>query len=244
VDDKDRLTADELNNYPKLAEASEKAFRKLYPSGRITKYLHCLFYHHAELQQECEKNERALGTYKQEGWEKMNDTDRMYLERHSTNGAQVGRKRKITAAEISGSPDPSSDSKIQTKASREKIIWDPPIEDEKKDKETTNEKTRKELQGLTIAKLGDLLQERGLPKSGKKLILIMRLRLHYEREKMKEEKKKALREDPLASINDSGTLQTTSTIVFFVCFVVNRKNGPWSLTFSLARCQQNVRKQR
>jgi len=49
-----------LHNYSALAEASEKAFHQRYRSERVTHYIHCLFYHHLELQQECSYQQEQM----------------------------------------------------------------------------------------------------------------------------------------------------------------------------------------
>jgi len=70
-------TETQLQHYAKLARDAEEAFHARYRGARVTHYLHCFFYHHEE---------------KQEGWEKMNDVDRRFIERHSTHRAAVGAK--------------------------------------------------------------------------------------------------------------------------------------------------------
>ncbi len=51
-------------------------------------------FHHEELQQECKKNGKSLAWYAQQGWEAMNKEDNIFINKHTTKGAKVGRHPK------------------------------------------------------------------------------------------------------------------------------------------------------
>lgn len=174
--DEAKPTAETLVSYRKLAELSEKTYRDRYRAGRVTHYLHVMFYHHEELHAECLQDGRSLGSYKQQGWEKMNDEDRVYIERHTTKGAAVGR--------------PSKKRKLETTN----------MEERPKSKSWDMVSTTKEFQ--TLAKLSlDTLQEKmrtkNLPISGTKNELATRLMQCKQRERAIAEKQLERSKDPI-----------------------------------------------
>jgi hypothetical protein len=177
----DTMSEQQLQAYCMISEAPEEAFHRRYLGTCVTHYLHCLFYHHEELHKECAKDGRTLKSYQQEGWKKMNDADRTYIEKHSTKGATVGRKRKVDQI----TPDldfKKTMSKSQSYEQLDKLNFEQEYDC---------------IMKLTVAQIRDKLKERGLPTSGVKAELIMRLLVKHQQEMVEEGKQKERMKDPL-----------------------------------------------
>lgn len=144
--------------------------------------MHYKFCHFSELHRECYLDGKAISWYAQQGWEHMNDCDRQYIKRHTTNGARVGRKSKQPRLEEKASETEEASSILR-------------MEFENSQLEAELGKQYKH----TKAKLKDQLVNLGLPVSGKKTTLITRLVTFQQWAQAKELRRKQRENDPLES---------------------------------------------
>lgn len=181
MDKKKELNEEDFITYRKLVESAESRFHNRYRGTSVTHYIHCAFYHHEELQKECQQNGKTLTWYEQQGWEAMNKVDTTFIERHTTKGASVGRhlkedkKRKIE--ELLPEKEPLSPSKNYN---------------EKEDENLTNS-----FLNSTVVEIQQKLKERGLSTSGTKRELVARVVVDIQRENIKNRKQMERKEDPM-----------------------------------------------
>jgi hypothetical protein len=183
MDSKKKLTKEDLATYHKIAERVETAFYNRYCGDRVTHYIHVTMFHHEELQQECQKDGRTLTWYEQQGWEAMNKADITFINRHTTKGAQVGRKPK--------------DRGQKRKANTVEIEVEEEVIPSNWREECYGQISWERYQKMKKPPLESLLKDRGLPTSGKKAELISRLVVAEQREQNREFKKKERESDPI-----------------------------------------------
>jgi hypothetical protein len=168
-----------MNEYSTLAKAAEEAFHNQYRGARVTYYLHYKFYHFEELQRECMRDGKTLAYYQQQGWEQMNDADRIYIKRHTTNGASTGRKQSVNkeASNLSTLKQNIEYDAIQIQRDFELNF--------------------KKIDKLGIDELKKELNKRGLSTTGQKSKLITDLLLHQQKEAHCKREQKEREDDPL-----------------------------------------------
>lgn len=169
-----------LQKLETVAGQFDTAFRARYMEHDITHYLHWIFKHSFEQQQECIAGGRTLWWYQQEGWEAMNNLDKFILLR-GHRGANVGRKRKRTQQlpeeEESNPIDDSAEAQLEEVLSSIDAIEAEAIQ---ADIKTFQQKTKKVLEAFA--------EEAGLAYSGLNkpdLIAMLALDCSQQRELIK-----------------------------------------------------------
>lgn len=186
------ISEEQMATYNTLAKEAEEAFHKQYRGARVTYYLHYKFYHFDELQKECLKDKKTLAYYQQQGWEQMNNADRNYIKRHTSNGAQTGRKSHIVNGAQSGQKRKAEEMEEQVNELEEfkKILV-------QRDYEPKYE----ELQKMNKNELKKMLNKRGLSTTGKKDKLITDYLHHLQKEEYLEWEKQQRKDDPIEMNN-------------------------------------------